>query len=589
MNNKDLQYIKSKFGEKMMHLCRENFPKILENEGVLSQLLNQYFCHNRNLAEDILEQDKLESFRDFIFAKVNVQEKEVENVPLLSAQELLDEAGYVLYPECLTESDIQSFRHYYYREDGQTPVYDGGRPAMRKGEELCTFNGGRLSVCRIWFAVKKDVDDIKRENFDIPDRQDEYGTSVISIQFTKHKNSVLTIKNRYNHIVSNPDNTFNSNLDNIIEGLSDAFARDYGVRDFTNNRNSSFTLKNYVLASDGKYYPYNYEIDEIYYCPNNIIIDDLKVKRLPSDRQLLVDYFILDTRTKQISLYDKNIKDIFVSYLDGIQKIDFGKDGLIKIKKQDNGNVVLQIDKKNRIVALEDDSLTECDWSDEFMLYSNFLTALNLPLLEQCGSDFMNNNKHIKELNLPRLKKCGHCFMNNNQALKVLNLPSLEECGIGFFHYNNTIEELNLPNLRVCGNHFFGVNNSITQLNLPQLERCGDFFFCQNNLFTDVNVPKLQICGDGFLFKNKSLTKLSLPQLRRCGDVFMFYNKSLEEIYLPYLQYHGENFLPAMKIADKKIATNKKFSFCRTLRRLKSKLKYKLNKLTKNDKKMDLD
>lgn len=36
MNNKDLQFIKSKFGEKIMHLCRESFPKILENEGVLS-------------------------------------------------------------------------------------------------------------------------------------------------------------------------------------------------------------------------------------------------------------------------------------------------------------------------------------------------------------------------------------------------------------------------------------------------------------------------------------------------------------------------------------------------------------------------
>ena len=30
-------------------------------------------------------------------------------------------------------------------------------------EELCTFNGGRLNSCRVWFAIKKDVDKIKRE------------------------------------------------------------------------------------------------------------------------------------------------------------------------------------------------------------------------------------------------------------------------------------------------------------------------------------------------------------------------------------------------------------------------------------------
>ena len=87
------------------------------------------------------------------------------------------EAGYVLV-ECYNEEDIQKFRKYY-----------------APGEELCTFKGGRLNSCRVFFAVKKNVLDIKREDFKKPKREDEYGTSVISIQFTKDETNTLSIKN----------------------------------------------------------------------------------------------------------------------------------------------------------------------------------------------------------------------------------------------------------------------------------------------------------------------------------------------------------------------------------------------------------
>ena len=41
--DKDLQRIKHKYGEKMMHLCRKHFPQILETEGTLTQILEQSF------------------------------------------------------------------------------------------------------------------------------------------------------------------------------------------------------------------------------------------------------------------------------------------------------------------------------------------------------------------------------------------------------------------------------------------------------------------------------------------------------------------------------------------------------------------
>ena len=72
----------------------------------------------------------------------------------------------------------------------------------------------------------KDVDKIKRGK--PPQRDDEYGTSVISIQVFK-EGGFISIKNRYNHTVQNCDNTLNSNPDNIILGLSDAIKHHFHV------------------------------------------------------------------------------------------------------------------------------------------------------------------------------------------------------------------------------------------------------------------------------------------------------------------------------------------------------------------------
>ena len=41
--NKDLKIIKEKYGEKMMHLCRELFSTLLEEDGLLSKLMLDNF------------------------------------------------------------------------------------------------------------------------------------------------------------------------------------------------------------------------------------------------------------------------------------------------------------------------------------------------------------------------------------------------------------------------------------------------------------------------------------------------------------------------------------------------------------------
>ena len=186
----ELKMIKKCYGEKMAHLCRSLFPVILEEPGVLLHLLLDNYDRSHLLIDDILEWDGyIKSFKDHIYSSFHEEKKEYAEVAKTPA-ELMSEAGYIL-KECHSEEEIQAYKKYY-----------------AANEELCTFQGDRLNRCRVFFAVKKDVDSIKREDFKNPEREDLYGTSVISIQFTKDGSNTLSIKNRYNHRVINPDATF---------------------------------------------------------------------------------------------------------------------------------------------------------------------------------------------------------------------------------------------------------------------------------------------------------------------------------------------------------------------------------------------
>ena len=277
----DLYYIKKKYGENMAHLCRKLFPTILEENGKLFSLLKEHFDYNRNLYKDIVDNNLESDFYCYITSFLienNDEITEINETPY----ELMNKAGYNLY-KCETYKDTLEYKKYYI-----------------PGERLCTFNDeNRVNNYDVYFAVKKDVDNIKRENFKNPNRQDEYGTSVISIQFSKEYNQV-SIKNRYNHTVANPDATFSNNLDNIIFGLQESFNKYYNY----NVEKSNLEIRNYVSVND-KYYHYNIEKNNIYYCSNNVIIDNGKVIKYDSSRYLVFETFILDTKEKKIFSYKK--------------------------------------------------------------------------------------------------------------------------------------------------------------------------------------------------------------------------------------------------------------------------------------------
>lgn len=525
----DLKWIKKHYGEKMMHLCRSLFPKILEKENLLPIILEKHFPHNRHLAEDILEQHQETHFQDYIFSFVQAESKASNVDEGKSAVELMKEAGYTLYSECKTEEEIQSFKKYW-----------------KKNEELCTFLGGRLKDCRVWFAIKDNIEDIKRENFDNPKRQDEYGTSAISIQFTKSRNQSCSIKNRYNHSVYNPDNTFNSNLDNIVIGLTDAFERDYGVRDRINRDRCDFRLYNYIEV-DGKYYYYTNELNDVYYCENNVVVDHGVVKQLPL-HQMLIDYFIIDFKEKTISYYDSGVLDCFVESVKDISKMTFN-DGILEISVQDGEDIEIAIDDKNRIKSYNNPNLETC--GNNFMFYCKGLTSLDVSNLKKCGDGFAFCGKDIDTLNVPSLEECGHCFCYSTRNLNALDMPKLELCGRSFFHDAENIKEINMPNLIKSGPDFMFSNEKVEVLNFDNLVECGRSFLARNERIHEVNMPKLVTCGDNFLQFNENLKYLNLPNLEECGKDFLFYNKKLEELNLPKLKRTNGGFLESNKIVNK--------------------------------------
>lgn len=522
--NSELKKIKKHYGEKMMHLCRELFSIILEHDNYLFKILQDNFYDNKFLYDDLVNNSLIEDFKSFIYGKYDNVLLE-QNTTNKSPSELLDEAGYTLY-ECKSETDIQKFKKYY-----------------AKGEELCTFKGGRLKNCYVFFAVKKDVDNIIRENFREPKREDEYGTSVISIQFSKGTYNSLSIKNRYNHRVVNPDATFFNDLDNIIPGLNNSFKEKYKLN-YTVYPYNSFDIPGYVKANDGKYYKYNYEINNVYYCLDNIIIDNYNVvdKYKDKEKYILVDYFIIDLMNKKIITY--LIDDDYTKEFDNIKKIYITKrenEKDITILLNDNKKVVLTVNRYNQMIKIYDEHTLEIK---EALLYMHFLKEIDFPNVITIEDNFMECNHNLEKISFPNVKKIGNNFINDADHIKMINFPLLEKVGNDFMTFtNNKIKELYFPNLMYIGHRFMMCNSSVKNIRMPKVESIGSNFLLRNECVKSIYMSELKEVRGSFLANNIALEEISLPNLTSVGDDFIPANETINKISFPKLEYINDNFL----------------------------------------------
>ena len=408
MINSELKKIKDKYGEKMMHLCRELFPTLLDNEGLLFNILSSNFAYSKFLYEDIIANNKVDEFEYFIYSNAKYL-YELANTTK-TPYELLKTKGYTLY-ECKTEEDINKYKKYY-----------------TKKELLCTFDTGKLKNYYVFFIVKDNALDLKREDFINPLREDEYGTSVLSIQFRKSSiHNAVSIKNRYNHTVPNPDATYYNNLDNIVPGLTKSFEVTYNLN-ISNEKEILFSMPYYLLANDGRYYRYNSKIGATYYCPNNIVINNNNVLNIysHSEKYILMDYFIIDLEHKKITPYDNSINDGFIKTLDNITKIDVYKDKDIKyiyITLKEN-IIIIGINKYNEIILYQD--TYSINLPDNFLIYNYKLEEIYLPNVKIIGSNFLATNRCLNKISAPNVYKIGTYFLFSNEIITDKDIPLLK-------------------------------------------------------------------------------------------------------------------------------------------------------------------
>ena len=165
----------------------------------------------------------------------------------------------------------------------------------RGGERLCTFKEipERLKQYHIMWLRHNDADDTlpaneltadnlseawkqylriinrydpETDRYDLirlaPTREDPYGVSSMSVQISRSGNHV-SIKNRYNHTVTNPDNTYSNDLDAVAHGLRHALYHHVGRDDLMKLGNTKLG-DNYTLDNDGGIHYYYYEKDNVY-------------------------------------------------------------------------------------------------------------------------------------------------------------------------------------------------------------------------------------------------------------------------------------------------------------------------------------
>ncbi|MBO7559696.1 MAG: hypothetical protein J6T27_00885 [Alphaproteobacteria bacterium] len=361
--------------------------------------------------------------------------------------ELLNEAGYDAF---IVENEEQknSIMKYY-----------------RPGEEICTFRDpSRHKNYYMIHAVKRGADKIKPS--DHPQREDEYGRSVISIQIAK-TGGFISIKNRYNHTVTDPDATFNNNPDNIIPGLSESLKRYFSV-DFNTSENP--LPDNFRMIND-QIVRYNYEVDNVYFGPDYYFSGSTITKLKNDGSQIIMDYMILDVKNKTISspistTFRDDTYKVFRSAFDGkiIKKTTNKSDKTTTISTPD-GNIVVVKDGK--------------------------IVKLTLPSVEKIGNDFLQRNIFLTSVNLANVKIIGDNFISFNQILSSFSAPKLERTGKDFLTCNTELTELNLSEVTDIGPYSLQNNHNMISINLPKSKNIGYMSANQPNL-KHFYAPELQ-------------------------------------------------------------------------------------------------
>ena len=402
---------------------------------------------------------------------------------------------------------------------------------FKSKEKLCTFNDNdRYINYYIINAVKKNVQKIKRENFYGKEaRQDEYGTSVISIQMLK-TGGFISIKNRYNHTVQGCDNTFNSNPDNIIWGLSSAIKKYFDV-DFSSQKvplSKGYTYQNNQIIK------YNLETNNVYF-GDDFYVKDGVVHQINKDYQLMIRPFIIDLKDRKI-LNPAGVTDGFIPCFEAeIQK------GVLQLQNQD-GMKVLLLDGKPLLYAKE-----------------GSLKRLYFSKLVEMQANTLKHFEDLEMVDAPCVKIINEWCFEYLENLKKVNLPSLET--MYSFSFKGTNAEVYAPKMQEKGVYFLG--SLAIDIKNKEIKAKGgynsEFLTFLQSVILNNNVSVKQYL-DGvyelmineepfFKFKNGKLVKIALENITHLDAGLIHNLPGLEEVSLPNVAYVGSvNFNKCPKL-----------------------------------------
>lgn len=403
---------------------------------------------------------------------------------------LLDEAGYkAFYVDSLEKQN--SIKKYFDLD-----------------EELCTFDDQeRFKKYHIIHCVKKNVDEIRRSNFLHPKREDAYGTSVISIQMSK-KGGFIKITNRYNHTVENPDNTFHSNPDNIIQGLTYAFERYFHI-DF----GRTVEVPNGFVFFNNQLFKINFERQNVFF-GDGFYIKEGKIFHLNKDYEILADTYIINLKNRTITSPVKVSERILTALKNEVvdKKLSVQKDGKRHIIYMDESPFMVV--KENRIQELCFERMTE----------------FYLPI-ERLGI--------LKKLTFKNLKKVGANFLLGCWNISELDMPDLIMAGNSFCRYSH-VSSLNAPRLIKVGDYSLS-STAFKELNLPMLKIIGESSLSQNEQLENLSLENLGTVAPKCISSNPCLKKVHMPLVRTIKTASFLNNYSLEQVYFPVLNQIEKN------------------------------------------------
>ena len=387
---------------------------------------------------------------------------------------------------------------------------DAIKPYFAKNEELCTFRDpDRYKNYYIVNVVHRDADKLQRKQFTKPEREDAYGTSVMSIQILK-TGGFISIKNRYNHAVQSPDNTYYSNPDNIVPGLAAALSKYFNV---TFDAQSAILPSGYTVI-DNHLCKVNIEAGNTYYGADFVATDG-KITPIDKRSQIVMDDSVFDLKSKGTIFNNKN-------YLDGGSSVasifaDQARDKKIHITKTPDGATRLSCDDDTYVDVIDGQ-----------------IVAVSFPNLTHLPTAFMYNNRKCRKVLLPNAHGTAHNLLLNDPELEEIDISQVEALGNNSLYAAKKLKHLSVPNVKTVGFNVLRDARSLEKLEMPAVETIEEMFLMNGYAMRHLSLPNVREIGDHFMQHNKHLETLDIHNVRKIGQYVLSHNSKLTGLYTPF-------------------------------------------------------